>query len=117
MVKNQNRRRFARINGDFNLKIGQPDHQKSSREPETGKIIDISASGLLIRFSKHINIGKVVQITFLTPKMLEIFKIDAKIVRVINNPEKRNYDLGVEFINMNKEIEKLLDFYLTTNQK
>ncbi len=116
-MNDQNRRKFTRIGGDFDVRIDLPDQPKASDEIDIGKIVDISASGLLIRYPKPINLGIVVQITFLTPSKLEIFKIDAKVKRVKNSQDNTKYEVGVEFININKEIEKLLDHYLTVDQE
>ncbi len=105
------RRKFERLGGDFRVQIDIPEIDVDIK-PETGKMDNISAAGLLIRHSKSFETGRIVELTFLSPHSFEVLKVNAKVVRVDANQDK-SYDIGVEYINFMPEDEKLLDYFLT----
>ncbi len=116
-MKNNNRRKFTRVKGNFDLRIEQFEETENHVEFDLGKIVDMSASGVLFRYSQPMKVGDKIDITFLTPKMLEIFKVNALVVRIEKNSSDGIYQIAVEFFDVKEDIVRILDYYLTNDEK
>lgn len=107
------RRKFKRLGGDFRVQIDLLESETDANPvPESGKIGNISAAGILLRHSKPLEIGRIVDLTFLSPNSFEIFKVSARVVRVDINRDE-SCEIGVEYINLLPEDERRLDYFLS----
>ncbi|MDY6933874.1 MAG: PilZ domain-containing protein [Spirochaetota bacterium] len=107
----RDRRRYKRLRGEYNVRIKMKDNVK--QQIDQGRSVDVSAGGILIQFSKSIDIGKMINVRFLRPNSFEFFEGDAKVVRCELSKNDTSYYLGIEFINLTKKEKQKLDYYLT----
>lgn len=112
MPKNTDMRQYKRVKENINVKIDIIENRTPSVRFEVGKTGDISASGVLFRYHKPIEIGKAINIAFLSPNSFELFNLDALVVRVEITLDNQ-YDIGVSFDNITEEDQKRLNYYLT----
>jgi len=111
------RRKYRRVKGGFNIKIDlEINGARSSSSFVIGKSIDISASGVLFRHDKLIELGKIRKVIFLKPNSFELFEGKAKVVRTEINPDNRTYDIGIVFIGLDKDDEETLNYYVTKEE-
>ena len=93
--KEVERRKYRRVKSDFDIKIDTAIDvmEISNYSFKTGKSIDISASGVLFRYNKLVELGTTIKVTFLMPNSFEFFKGKAKVVRTEINPDnfKKNW--------------------------
>ncbi len=114
MAEEIERRNYRRVKDGCNIKIDILEEAKITKGFKTSQTRNISASGVLMKYSKPIAIESLIDVTFLGPNSFEIFKIKARVVRIEINPD-RSYDLGVTFTNLSAADKKRLDYYLTYN--
>lgn len=112
MPKNSEMREFKRVKENINVKIDIIENRTYSNRFEVGKTDNISASGVLFRYDKPLDIGKAIHVSFLSPNSFEIFSLDALVVRVEITLDNQ-YDIGVSFYNMTEDDKKRLNYYLT----
>ena len=110
-----NRRRYQRLSGKFKIQIDLPDEHKAPAVFDIGEIDNISAAGILMRYAKPIDIGTIVQVTFLGPNSFDIFKVDTRVLRVNPKPDK-TYEIAVEYVDLSPEDEQRLDYFITYDQ-
>ena len=111
----EERRRYKRLSGKFGIQIDLPDDDGIPTVFEIGAIDNISAAGILIRHDKPIDIGKILQVTFLSPNSFEVFKLDTRVLRVKPKPDQ-TYEIAVEYVDLSPEEEKRLDYFITYGQ-
>lgn len=105
-------RQYKRVKENINIKIDTIENKVPAKRFEVGKTGDISASGVLFRYDKPIEIGKNINIAFLSPNSFEIFSLNALVVRVEITLDNQ-YDIGVSFDNITEADQKRLNYYLT----
>lgn len=110
----EERRRYTRVKGRFGIQIDMPDGGAPAVF-EIGEIDNISAAGILIRYTKPVEIGSILQVTFLSPNSFEVFKLDTKVLRVTPK-EDQTYEIAVEYVDLGPEDEKRLDYFITLGQ-
>lgn len=112
MAQNHEMRQFKRVKENINVKIDIMKQETVSNKFEVAKTKDISASGVLIRYNKPVDIGQNINVSFLSPNSFEIFSLNALVVRVEITLDNQ-YDIGVSFFNMTEDDKKRLNYYLT----
>ncbi|MBU0994606.1 MAG: PilZ domain-containing protein [Proteobacteria bacterium] len=112
MSQNNDMRQFKRVKENINVKLDVLKTETFSNKFEIGKTENISASGVLIRYDKPIDIGQNINVSFLSPNSFEIFSLNALVVRVEITLDNQ-YDIGVSFFNMTEDDKKRLNYYLT----
>jgi len=112
------RRKFNRVNNEFNVRLAKELRKKNYRDItiDIGKSLNVSASGLLVNVKEKIDIGSTLRITFLKPNTFEFFEGFGKTVRIEDNSDG-TYAIGVEFMNLNEDEKKRLNYYLTLLKK
>ena len=105
-------RKYKRVKENVNIKIDIPEKDTLTSGFEIGEAENISASGVLLRYDKPLEIGQIIHVSFMNPNSFDMISSKAVIVRVEITPEKL-WEFGVAFLDMSKEDEKHLDFYLT----
>ncbi len=107
------RRNYKRIKGVFNIRIRE--EEEESLKLSHGKSVDISAGGILLRYSKPIDIGKLINVRFLRPNSFDFFEGNARVIRCEITPDNKAYYIGIEFINLNDEDIEKLNYFLTSS--
>ncbi len=107
------RRNFTRIKGAFNVRIREEDDD--SLKMSHAKSVDISAGGILLKYSKPINIGKKINVRFLRPNSFEFFEGNARVIRCEVAPDGKAYYIGIEFIELSEENVKKLNYFLSSS--
>jgi len=111
------RRKYRRVKGGFNIKIDlEVKGERGSSSFVIGKSIDISASGVLFRHDKLIELGKIIKVIFLKPNSFELFEGKAKVVRTEINPDNRTYDIGIVFLDLDKNDAEDLNYYVISKE-
>jgi len=112
--KKVERRKYRRVKSDFDIKIDTAIDvmEISNYSFKTGKSIDISASGVLFRYNKLVELGTIIKVTFLIPNSFEFFEGKAKVVRTEINPDNETYDIGIEFADLNNNDADELNYYV-----
>lgn len=112
MVNPNELRKYKRVKENVNIKIDIVDSGKRSGKFEIAEAENLSASGVLLRYDKPLEIGQLINVSFMAPNSFDMIRSKAVVVRVEITPEKL-WEIGVSFLEMEKEAEKSLDFYLT----
>jgi c-di-GMP-binding flagellar brake protein YcgR len=110
------KRRFKRVSSDYNIKINVIKNDESKVIDE-GKTINISACGVLLKYSKPLEIGSIINVRFYNEASKDSFESIAKVVRVEMNDYDNSYDIGINFINLEKEKENKLNTYLINSEQ
>lgn len=121
MADTDEKRKYDRIDSKFEVKINtvsdgppviriQPDKNTG---PKVGKSLNVSASGVLFKYHEKFELGSTVQVSFLQPNTFDIFKGNARIVRIELEPDNKEYEIGVEFIELNDDEKENLNYFLT----
>ena len=113
------RRKYQRVKSHFNIKIDRvaESNAGSGSTFVIGKSIDISASGVLFRYDKLIELGEIIKVTFLKPNSFEFFRGKAKVVRTEINPDNKTYDIGIVFIELTQDDTKELNYYVINKEE
>jgi len=111
------RRKYIRVKSNFNIKIDIDVRKIRNFLSKVGKSIDISGSGVLFRYDKLVELGTIIKITFLIPNSFDFFKGNAKVVRTEINPDNKTYDIGIVFIDLNKDDADTLNYYVTREEE
>lgn len=113
MAQEDCKREFVRINNQFNVRIVANDKtaRHGTREINTSRSINVSASGILINSNDRLDVGSVVDITFMKPHTFEFFKGSGRIVRV-NEDTDKTYKIAINFMNLSTNDMQMLDYYI-----
>jgi c-di-GMP-binding flagellar brake protein YcgR len=112
-MSEMDRRKYKRLKDDFNVKIDYLEKYKETNI-NIGKSIDVSATGVHFMIDKLMPIDTIITIKFIKPKSFDFFQGNAKVAWCEEHKtEKGRYSIGVEFIDMNDEDSRQLDFYLS----
>lgn len=115
MGSNRERRTYKRIKGVFNIRIKE--ENDDSLKLSHAKSVDLSAGGILLRYSKPIDIGKIINVRFLRPNSFEFFEGNAKVIRCEITPDNKAYYIGIEFLELSEENLKKLNYFLTSSSE
>lgn len=108
----QEKRKYKRIRHAFNAQVKVIAKKQSTADTGVGTAINVSATGVLLKYDRPLAIGTALKIRFLKPNTFDFFEGDAKVVRVEMFPDGA-YEIGVEFLALSAQELKRLDFYLT----
>lgn len=115
MSEKSERRKYRRVKEEINIKIDALEESIILEGFDIGKSKDMSAAGVLMGYKEPIALGQLIRITFLCPNSFELFKVEAKVVRVELHSDGL-YDIGVTFMGLNEDDSKRLDYYLTYDE-
>ena len=107
------KRRYQRVKNELNIKIDLIDDQDNNAGINIGKSANVSASGVLIKYYKPLEVSSIVNVRFLKPGSFDFFEGKARVVRLEMNIDNKTYDIGVQFIGLTNEDENKLNYYLT----
>ncbi len=109
----EERRRYQRVKSDFNIRIqGEPD-RNDTVGAKVSISVNVSATGVLLKSDIPLPLGSIHNVQFLKPRSFDFFEGKARVVRVEVNPDNKTYEIGIEFLNLNADELKKLNFYLT----
>jgi hypothetical protein len=113
MFRDESKRKYVRINNQFNVRIVARDEKArhGTREINTSRSINVSASGLLVNAAERINAGTNVMITFMKPNTFDFFKGKGNVVRVDDNDDG-TYKIAISFIDLSHDDMQMLDYYI-----
>jgi hypothetical protein len=113
MVDSDGKREYIRINNEFNVRLVKKDekHEKGNIEINTSKSINISGSGLLVNVDRKLDVGTIVNISFMKPNTFDFFKGTGKVVRVEEDTDK-SFKVGINFIDLTPDDKNMLDYYI-----
>ncbi|HOT44520.1 MAG TPA: PilZ domain-containing protein [Spirochaetota bacterium] len=113
MSRDECKRDFVRINNQFNVRIVAKDESAryGTREINTSRSINVSASGLLVNAAERIDKDSIVNITFMKPNTFDFFKGPGKVVRIDDNTDG-TYKIAINFINLSHDDKQMLDYYI-----
>jgi hypothetical protein len=113
MAEVDGKREYVRVSDEFSVRLVKRDDEsrRGATEINATKSVNVSASGLLLNMNEKIEIGSIVNITFMKPNTFDFFKGSGKIVRVEQDPDG-TYKVGIHFINLSTEDMKMLDYYI-----
>ena len=112
--KERDEREYKRVRGDFDVRVKIEDND--SFNIKRGKSIDVSGSGILLKYNKPLNIGKVISICFMRPNSFEFVECKARVVRSKLDPDTKLYEIAIEFFDIKEEDKKILDHFITYNE-
>ncbi len=117
--KSNDNRSFQRVRKDLDIQIFKKNSSGLNDKVLLTDIvtIDISASGILFKSGSLIEPGTELLIHFLESESLPSFEANTKVIRVELNPDKHNYDVGIQFTNLDNELLFKLDDYLTSSSQ
>ncbi len=112
------RRAFPRVS----LRVGVGYKVIASLEKKTGPLIcskDISETGIRIVALEKLNPGVMLEIKFLLPDLKESISVIGRVVwteefMVGNLSSSKAYEVGVEFVSVNKEDKEKINQFVTT---
>jgi c-di-GMP-binding flagellar brake protein YcgR len=109
----EGKRDYVRVHDEFNVRLVKRDDESrlGAMEINASKAVNVSASGLLLTLNEKLDIGSILNITFLKPNTFEFFKGLGKIVRVEKEYDG-TYKVGIRFLNLTDEDMKMLDYYI-----
>lgn len=107
-------RRYKRIKSDFNVRVKEFD---GGMTMSSVKSVNVSVTGVLFRHNKPLGIGTLINLKFLKPNSFDFFEGDAKVVRVEMGIDDKNYDIGVEFLNLSESDQQRLAYYLSAEKE
>jgi|GEM_PF-6206643 len=107
------RRKYKRVKNQYEVKIKISKDNKH----DTGKSVNMSACGVLIKSNKPFDVGALINARFINPESKDIFESTAKVIRVEMNADNKTYDIGIEFIDLNDEEEKNLNHFLLSSEQ
>ena len=113
-MSNENKRKYNRVNNEFNVRLSKEDNSLGFKELniDNDKAINISAAGLLVHIKEYVDIGKKIKIVFLQPNSFDFFEGNGEIVRV-DKVDDESYYLAIHFKDLTPSDEKRLNYYLT----
>ncbi len=113
MSRDESKRKYVRINNQFNVRIVARDTtaRYGTREINTSRSINVSASGMLVNTTERINTGTNVIITFMKPNSFDFFKGNGTVVRMDENADG-TFKIAINFIDLSHDDMQLLDYYI-----
>jgi c-di-GMP-binding flagellar brake protein YcgR len=97
------RRRYQRLPREVAVDITYVDPATNKRkEVERSCSRNLSAVGLLVTADHRFNVGDTVEVKFYLPGSPECLRLNARVVRVEEVAREQFYDLGLEFLEIDK---------------
>ncbi|MCP4600934.1 MAG: PilZ domain-containing protein [Proteobacteria bacterium] len=123
MANKDERRKYLRVKSEFDIKINRISSEdtvidsKRNSGPQVGKSLNISGCGVLVKYHKPFEMDSIIQVSFIEPNTFDVFKGQAKVVRVEKEPSGEGYEIGVEFLNLSEEHQNRIDYYITSDRR
>lgn len=113
MTNQDDRRRFNRIDDQFNVRIAREIKNDGFRDMaiDVARSVNISGSGMLLHLREPLETKEIVRVTFLKPNTFEFFEGLARVIRV-DEDKNKSYLVGISFFNLSTVELKKLDYYL-----
>ena len=113
IVLNEDRRKYRRLHTEVKVEISYTDPKTDVTSLITEPISqDMSAGGLLIRYSKPLALDSDVVVKFILPSEKRYVMTFAKVLRVDVVEEGKLYDIGLCFINTREQDIRRIDKYI-----
>lgn len=108
------RRRYRRIENDFNVRIAREIKSNEFKDLviDTAKSINVSASGMSVHVCERLDLRELVRVTFLKPNTFEFFEGLARVMRV-EERKGNTYTVGLHFFNLSTSEMNNLDYYIS----
>ncbi|MBN2160196.1 MAG: PilZ domain-containing protein [Spirochaetes bacterium] len=118
MPQGEGKREYVRVDDEFSVRLVKRDDKsmKNSLEINTSKSINISAKGILVNTDEKLDVGTVINITFIKPNSFDFFKGTGQVLRVEEESDK-SYNVAINFIDLTPEDMRTLDYYIKLGQK
>jgi hypothetical protein len=109
----ESKREFIRVPNEFNVRLVRKDDDSGHGilEINTSKSINISGNGLLLNMNEKLEVGTILNITFIKPNTFEMFKGTGKIVRLEEDQDK-SFKVAISFMDISDDDKKMLDYYV-----
>jgi c-di-GMP-binding flagellar brake protein YcgR len=113
MTQNDERRRYQRVTGQFNVRVAREikDNQFRDMAIDVANSVNISAGGMLIHIREHLDLREIVRVTFLKPNTFEFFESLARVIRLEENKDK-TFTVGLHFFNLSTSEMTNLEYYI-----
>lgn len=110
----EERRRYHRVENDFNVRIAREVRVNQFKDLviDTGRSINVSASGMSVRIRERLDPRELVRVTFLKPNTFEFFEGLARVIRV-EEKKDRTFTVGLHFFNLSTSEMNNLDYYIS----
>jgi c-di-GMP-binding flagellar brake protein YcgR len=103
------KRKYKRIKSDFSVRIRRSDPRLSL---DVGNSVNVSATGILFRHDRPLEMGTMLNVRFLKPNSFDFFEGNAKVVRVEMCVGESMYEIGVQFLDMSDSDQRKLNYYI-----
>lgn len=112
------KREYVRVDDNFQVRIvrDSPMSDLADQVIDTGQSLNISASGLLLRTSQHLDRGSFLQITFMKPNSFDFFRGRGEVVRVEKNDDGTS-NVAVNFLDLSPRDKTTLDYYIKLGKR
>lgn len=114
MTASEERRRYHRVENDFNVRIAREVRVNQFKDLviDTGRSINVSASGMSVRIRERLDPRELVRVTFLKPNTFEFFEGLARVIRVEEKKDS-TFTVGLHFFNLSTSEMNNLDYYIS----
>ncbi len=105
------KRKFQRVELVSDIKINNIGDDENVFSIVTGKGINLSACGVLFKYSKKLQKHTTIKLRFLRPGSFEFIEAMAEVARIEKNSDN-SYDIGAEFLDMDDSKKNELNRYI-----
>ena len=107
------RRSYKRIDDSIQVKFVMKSDKWGSIPYDTSYTKNISGGGFLFNSKIPINVGEIIEVKFYIQSRQEFVMAVAKVVRVIDIVENKLYEIGIQFLSIKDDDEKMLLKYVS----
>jgi hypothetical protein len=113
MTTNEERRRYRRVVGEFNVRVAREIKTNEFKDMaiDIAKSLNVSGSGMLLNVKEHLHAHEILRVTFLKPNTFEFFEGLARVIRIDENKD-HSFTVGLNFFNLSTSEMNNLDYYL-----
>ncbi len=114
VTASEERRRYHRVENDFNVRIAREVRANQFKDLviDTGRSINVSASGMSVHIRERLDPRELVRVTFLKPNTFEFFEGLARVIRVEEKKDS-TFTVGLHFFNLSTSEMNNLDYYIS----
>ena len=108
------RRKYSRLDTRVKVELSLYDRAKGKTVPQGAESRNVSAGGLLVMADRPLEISSYVLARFTLPGETEQLDFIARVVRVEEVEAMRQYDIGLEFVDIVLGDMEKIDKYITS---